>query len=90
MHVFRNSIDNRSFPEKLQIYGLQGNYLNWFKSYLTNKKQFIEGKGFKTEMLNIKCSVPLGPLLFIICINDIFADDTILFKSRHERVISGC
>ena len=98
-----DTADHDILMKKLELYGVQGNYLNWFKSYLTNRKQYIESKDFETGMLNIKCGVPqasiLGPLLFIININDVFlsksllnpimfADDKcILFTSRRKRVI---
>ena len=69
-------IDHAILIKKPQLYGVQGNYLNWFKSCLTNRKQYIESKDFKTDMFNIKCGVPqgsiLGSLLFIIYVNDVF------------------
>ena len=89
-----DTVDQDIFLEKLQLYGVQRNYLNWFKSYLTKRKQYIESKDFKTEMLNVRCDVAqgsvLGPLFFIIHINNLFlftplldpimfADDTYLF-----------
>ena len=71
-----DTADHDILMKKLELYGVQGNYLNWFKSYLTNRKQYIESKDFETGMLNIKCGVPqasiLEPLLFIININDVF------------------
>ena len=71
-----DTADHDILIKKLQLHRVQGNYLNSFKSYLTNRKQYIEIKDFETEMLNIKCGVSqgsiLGPLLFIIYINDFF------------------
>ena len=82
------------------MYGVKGNNLKWFHSYLYNRKQYIEfqndRKKEKTNPLTIKCRVPqesiLGPLLFIVYVNDLygasnilklimFADDTNLFCS---------
>ena len=72
-----DTADQDILIKKLQLHHVQGNYLNWFKSYLANSKQYIEIKDFETEMLNIKCRIPqgsiLGPLLFIMLfINDFF------------------
>ena len=77
-----DTADHDILMKKLELYGVQGNYLNWFKSCLTNRKQYIESKDFETRMLNIKCGVPqasiLGPLLFIININDVFLSKSLL------------
>ena len=70
--------------------------LNWLKSYLKNKKQFLTYNGVESRLLSIRCGVPqgsiLGPLLFLIYINDLandceytmpifFADDSNLFQN---------
>ena len=56
-------------------YGIRGNILKWFDSYQTNRSQFIMNDNKQSETRSIKCGVPqgsiLGPLLFIIYINDI-------------------
>ena len=87
-----DTVDHDILIKKLQLYGVQGNHINLFKSYLTNRKQYIESKDFKTKMLNIKCPI-LG--LFITYTKDLFlstslldpilfANDTNLFHSYQD------
>ena len=85
-------VDHNILIEKLKLYKCSSVALNWFESYLRNRKQFVVINGTKSNPLNIKSGVPqgsiLGPLLFIISINDIslekylsdinlFADDAV-------------
>ncbi len=69
--------------------------LEWFRNYLCDRKQFVFIEGNCSPLLSILLGVPqgsiLGPLLFLIYINDLplaselpsflFADDTMLLKS---------
>ena len=78
---------------KLFQVGIEENFYDIMSSYLHNRKQIVVVNGQKSDMLDIKAGVPqgsrLGPLLFLIYINDIcadiesdiliFADDTSLF-----------
>ena len=79
---------------KLEHYGIRGDMLNWFKSYLSGRKQYVSINGKSSELLEINCGVPqgsvLGPLLFLLYINDLpniskilnfylFADDTNIY-----------
>jgi len=79
-----------------QNYGLNETALQLFTSYLTNRKQYTVVNGAKSNYRNIACGIPqgstLGPLLFIMYINDLplcskfktvlFADDTYLSLSH--------
>ncbi|MEW8547864.1 MAG: reverse transcriptase family protein, partial [Candidatus Thiodiazotropha sp.] len=78
---------------KLKAAGVTGEVLDWFKDYLSDRKQRVVLPGALSDWTSIKAGVPqgsiLGPLLFLLYINDIvvdigssvrlFADDTSLF-----------
>ena len=86
-----DTIDHKILLTKLQRYGIRGNTHDLIKSYLSRRHQYTEVLGKKSESLTVEYGVPqgsvLGPLLFILYINDIsrasklgtfimFADDT--------------
>jgi len=60
---------------KLHNYRIPGIAHGWFRSYLNSRKQYTVVGGVGSYTLDIHCGVPegsvLGPLLFLICINDI-------------------
>ena len=81
--------------DKLKYYGLNETSLNWFRSYLHDRQQYTEYNGACSDVINHTTGVPqgsiLGPLLFIIYMNDIhvgtsnfkaflYADDTDLLS----------
>ena len=91
-----DTVDHKILLSKLYHYGIRGLALDWFKSYLTDRKQFVSFNGSLSKEDIIKCGVPqgsiLGPLLFLLYINDmvnasvilfalLFADDTSVFVS---------
>ena len=93
----------------MSYYGVRGVALKWFESYLSNRKQFPSVNGVSTDLLNVTCRVPLGsvlgPLLFLIFINDLqavskqlkfylFADDTNIYfdaekLEKIEKVVNS-
>ena len=90
-----DTVNHEILIAKLEHYVIRGSANDWFSSYLTNRSQFVSILGFDSSTKPIDHGVPqgsvLGPLLFLIYINDLhfaiksskvyhFADDTNLLN----------
>jgi len=96
-----DTVNHQILLSKLQNCGVRGTLLSWFTSYLTDRKQCVKIDKTCSRMVTIHNGVPqgstLGPLLFIIYVNDLlkmtlqgsiysFADDTALIYSSFSLV----
>ena len=91
-----DAVDHAIMLCKLSYYGIRGNALKWFESFLRGRQQYVTYNGVSSMKNTFSCGVPqgsiLGPLPFLLYINDLsaackfssqilFADDTNLFFS---------
>ena len=81
---------------KLNQVGIEEKFYEIMSSYLKNRKQIVVVDGQKSDILDITAGVPqgsrLGPLLFLIYINDISADiesDILIFADDTSLFVSG-
>ena len=95
-----DTIYHDTLLKKIEHMGFRGPILQWITSYLTNRKQFVNISDASSDLLDTKMGVPqgstLGPLLFILYINDMsnsltslevvhFADDSTLHLSMNKN-----
>ena len=91
---------HKGLIHKIKSYGVDSNLLNWFSSYLQDRQQRVLINKSSSSLCNVSAGVPqgsvLGPLLFIMYINDIaeklisltrlFADDTSFSYSNRDEL----
>ena len=94
-----DTVNHEILLKKLEYYGIKGTSYNWFQSFLCGRMQFTQIKDSESSLKTISHDVPqgsvLGPLLFIIFINDMhnsiehskmhhYADDTNLLLTDNS------
>ena len=98
-----DTINHEILLKKLPSFGLDDHIINWLENYLTNRKQICSVNGRTSGKGSICCGVPqgsiLGPLLFLLYINDIdndmlhskvllYADDTVIYSSHEDESVA--
>lgn len=95
-----DTVSHNILLNKLHYYGVRGLSNDWMNSYLSDRYQFTQVENYKSSIESISCGVPqgsiLGPLLFLIYVNDIwmscglkvlsFADDTTVLAHGHNEI----
>ena len=91
-----DSVPHERLLFKLKRYGIDDSLLLWFRNFLTNRRQRVAIRGTYSSRATVKSGVPqgtiLGPILFLIYVNDIstkitsqiklYADDTKLYRDQ--------
>ena len=93
-----DTVDHSILLDKLHFIGASSSAVNWFRSYLSRRRQCVDVSGTWSDFMDVTCGVPQGSILglqlFLIYINDmysslscrlsLYADDSALFFSHKE------
>lgn len=93
-----DTVNHRKLIFKLERTGLNSRLILWISSFLRNRQQYVEIEHHKSVVKPVVSGVPqgsvLGPLLFLIFINDLptaiqsqcrlFADDAIIYNTSNN------
>ena len=92
-------VDHQTFKNIIEIYGIKDEAIQWFKTYLTQRRQQVYVNNSKSDIGQVLYGVPQGsisgPLFFLLFINDLplyvhnvntdlYADDTTLYAIQNS------